>query len=456
MLQSFSRWKSSRQISLRTAGRGLFVIAFVYTCAAAMFTGVLLTKIEREAKFTRETQLPLILSQTRNAVKAERLASLVRAIYLARDRRLERQVQLQIQALAQGFPFDAGDRVVAGAKRVAVLAKEIAGARQQARDSSSQNITAFTFEERATTAYGEAIKTIDEMGKELSGDAALAADRLAQEIEAGAATTRYTVLLTLLLPGIFCIVLLWLARRHLARPILSAIANLKRINENAHTVPIQTRPVLKELAMIGDAVRSYGDVAIELRRKNIVLQALAEEDPLTGLANRRTFETFLKAALSDEGRGGGIAVLLIDLDHFKSINDRYGHQVGDQCLQSLGLALLSVDRLSNSLAARYGGEEFVIVYQAESEDQALLDAAFVCRRIEAMRIPLEGERSMSMTASIGVAFTRQREAGEMNDLISRADRALYLAKSGGRNRAVADNSAYAKGRVSSTVGKPAR
>lgn len=453
MQKLWSQWRSTGQVSLRAAGRALFVLAAIYTCAAAIFTGVLLSKIEREARFTRETQIPLILSQTRNAVKAERMASLVRAIYLARDRRLERQVQLQIQALAQGFPFDAGDRVVAGSKRVAILAKEIAAARQQARDSGAQNTTAFTFEERATAAYSEAIKTVDEMGKELSGDAALAADKLAEEIQSGAARTRFTVLLTLLMPGLFCIVLLWLARRHLAKPILSAIANLNRINDNTATVAPRSRPILTELAMIGDAVRSYGETATELRRKNVVLQALAEEDPLTGLANRRTFENFLKASLADGSRLGGTAVLMIDLDHFKSINDRYGHQVGDQCLQSLALVLLSVDGLSKSLAARYGGEEFVVVYNAESEKQALVDAAFLCRRIEATRIPLEGEQSMTMTASIGVSFTSKNDAAEMGDLISRADKALYLAKSGGRNRAISDHSAYAKGHVSRAGGK---
>jgi len=147
---------------------------------------------------------------------------------------------------------------------------------------------------------------------------------------------------------------------------------------------------------------------------------------LTGLANRRTFETFLQAALANTNKIGGTAVLLIDLDHFKSINDRYGHQVGDQCLQSLALLLVSLDRLPNSLAARYGGEEFVIVYNADNEEQALLDAAFVCRRIEAMRIPLEGEHSMTITASIGVSFTPRSDASEMNDLILRADKALYV------------------------------
>ena len=429
-------------------------IALIYTSAAAIFTGVLLTKIEREAKFTRETQLPLILSQTRNAVKAERMASLVRAIYLARNRRLERQVQLQIQAVAQGFPFDAGERVVAGSKRVAILAKEIASARQQARDSAAQNMSAFTFEERATIAYGEAIKTIDEMGKELSGDAALAADKLAQEIEAGAVSTRYTVLVTLLMPGLFCVALLLLARRHLVSPILSAIGNLKRISDNTPTVPIQSPPVLSELAMIGEAVLSYGDVASELRRKNVVLQALAEEDPLTGLANRRTFETFLHAELTNTSRVGGTALLLIDLDHFKSINDRYGHQVGDKCLQSLALMLLSVDRLPGSLAARYGGEEFVVVYNAESAQQAQIDADFLCRRIEAMRIPLEGEQSLTMTASIGVSFIPQSDISDTNDLIARADKALYRAKSGGRNRAVLDRSGYTTSRHSKTAGEP--
>jgi diguanylate cyclase (GGDEF)-like protein len=437
MSKEWLSWRSSRQVSLRAAGRYLLVVALIYTCAAAIFTGVMLTKIEREAKFTRETQIPLILSQTRNAVKTERLASLIRAIYLARDRRLERQVQLQVQALAQGFPFEAGDALVAGSKRVAILAKEIATARQQARDSASQNVTAFTFEERATSAYAEAMKTVDEMAKELSGDAALSADKLAQEIESGAARTRYTVLLTVLMPGLFCIVVLLLARRHLAKPILSAIANLHRISESTNTVPARSRPILTELAMIGDAVVSYGEATSELRRKNVVLQALAEEDSLTGLANRRTFEAFLKSALGKNGFGG-TAVLMIDLDHFKSINDRFGHQAVDQCLQSLALLLLSMDTLPNSLAARYGGEEFVIVYNAISEEQATLEATFLCRRIESMRIPLEDEQTLTLTASIGVAFARGGDEKDMDDLISRADKALYLAKSAGRNRAICD------------------
>ncbi|MDM9627690.1 GGDEF domain-containing protein [Rhizobium sp. S152] len=384
------------------------------------------------------------------------MASLVRAIYLARDRRLERQVQLQVQALAQGFPFDAGVNVVAGSKRVAILSKEIATARQQARDSAVQNSTAFTFEERATAAYSEAIKTLDDMGKELSGDAALAADRLAEEIQSGAARTRYTVLATLLIPGLSCIVFLWLARRHLANPILSAIANLNRINNNAPTVPHRTRPILTELAMIDDAIYSYGETTSELRRKNVVLQALAEEDSLTGLANRRTFETFLKASLSDLSRLGGTAVLMIDLDHFKSINDRYGHQIGDRCLQSLALVLSSIEDLSKPLSARYGGEEFVVVYNADSEEQALVDALFLCRRIEAMRIPVEGEQSMTITASIGVAFSGKNDPAEASDLILRADKALYSAKSGGRNRAVCDRAAHTGRHVSRAGGNPIR
>jgi diguanylate cyclase (GGDEF)-like protein len=441
MLKSVFLQNRLRQISLRSAGRYLCIVALAYMCGAAIFTGLLLTKIEREAAFTRETQLPLILSQTRNAVKTERLASLVRAIYLARDRRLERQVQLQIQALSQGFPFDAGSNLISRSKRVAILAKEIAGARQQARDRASENVTVFTFEERATSAYSDAIEIIDEMGKELSGDAALVADNLAQEIQSTAVRTRYTLLLTVLAPGLFAIILVLVARRHLAKPILDAIKNLERIGTSSAALPANVRPILKELAMIGDAVVSYGEAANEIRRKNVVLQALAEEDPLTGLANRRTLETFLSATLQNKSKIGGTAVLMIDLDHFKSINDRHGHQLGDKCLQSLALMLISLDHLSNSLAARYGGEEFVVVYDAQTEDQAFLDAQFLCRRIEFIRVPTADGQFVSMSASIGVAYSRNSDhtVGEISDLISRADKALYSAKTNGRNRAVSDS-----------------
>ncbi|RDJ02726.1 GGDEF domain-containing protein [Rhizobium grahamii] len=433
-------------MSLKSAGRFLLIIAVTYTCVAAGFTAIELSKIEREAQFTRETQIPLILSQTRNAVKTERLASLIRALYLARDRRLERQVQLQIQALAQGFPFEAGANLVGGSKRVAVLAKEIAAARQQARDATKANVALFTYEERATAAYGEAIKIVDEMAKELSSDAALVADNITEEIQARAARIRYTLLLTVLVPGAFCVILLLLARRHLAKPIMDAIANLERINGSGNTLPAGSKPVITEIALIGDAVLAYGVTASELRRKNAVLQALAEEDPLTGLANRRTFETFLKSSLLDDSKPGGTALLLIDLDHFKSINDRHGHQVGDLCLQSLALMLTSLEHLSNPLAARYGGEEFVVVYDADSEEQALLDAEFLCRRIASLRVPIADGHFLTLTASIGVAFTMSSKDCQLNEAISRADKALYLAKSSGRNRAVCDK-AIARGEV---------
>ncbi len=91
---------------LRSVGRILLFVVVIYSAIAAAGAGLLLTRIENEAIVTRERQIPLILSQTRNAVKIERMSSLVRAIFLANDRRLERQLQLQIQALAQGFGFD--------------------------------------------------------------------------------------------------------------------------------------------------------------------------------------------------------------------------------------------------------------------------------------------------------------------------------------------------------------
>ena len=427
---------SASWLSLRAAGRYLLLLAVAYTLVAAGFTAIFLTKIENEARLTREIQIPLILSQTRNAVKVERLSSLVRAIFLARDRQVERQIQLQIQALAQSFAFDGSAVLVTGSKRAAELGKTIAVSHQQNRDTDDA-LRQSDFERDAKDAYGEAMKVLDGMAKEVSGDAAVVANDLTEEIQRGAANTRIGVLILVLAPGIFSIVILALARRHLAAPILEGIRNLGKIGE--HEVPSSAArpPVLSELALIGNAIVAYGQAAHELRRKNAVLQALSEEDPLTGLANRRTFERILLSSAASLDRTHGTALLMIDIDHFKSINDFYGHPTGDRCLQNLG-TLLRDEEVIEGVAARYGGEEFAIVLDSKSADDALEFAQKLCKRIANLKTTTTDDNEISFTASIGVAYTADATT-DIAAIIERADKALYLAKHAGRNQAISDS-----------------
>ncbi len=165
-------------------------------------------------------------------------------------------------------------------------------------------------------------------------------------------------------------------------------------------------------------------------------QRLATTDPLTGLMNRRAFVSALAEDSDAAQRNGRVrqdALLLLDVDHFKSINDGRGHAAGDRVLAALG-ALLRERVRPPGLAARWGGEEFVVAL-AETGSEAAADAAEALRHaIEALVVPCDGEAPLAITASIGVAPVSPGEGLER--AIDRADRAMYAAKIAGRNRVV--------------------
>jgi diguanylate cyclase (GGDEF)-like protein len=160
----------------------------------------------------------------------------------------------------------------------------------------------------------------------------------------------------------------------------------------------------------------------------------ASTDYLTGLANRRTLaaagELGLRTARAGNGR---LAVAVIDIDHFKSINDRYGHDIGDLALQHVARCLASACA-SRDLPARQGGEEFVVLYHQLDPPQALA-AAERARAAVAAQPFCAAEVTIPITVSIGVTSLRA-EDHQFDDLLRRADQALYAAKAAGRNRVV--------------------
>jgi two-component system, cell cycle response regulator len=194
-------------------------------------------------------------------------------------------------------------------------------------------------------------------------------------------------------------------------------------------------------AFTASAARVLGILANQAAATLSVIQLkerhrdLAEHDALTGLFNRRAFDDHLAKAIAREDRQGGrFALLLFDLDHFKKLNDTFGHPAGDAALSAAARLL---DRLlrKGDLAARYGGEEFAAILPGSDEGGALKMAERVRQALEAERMLFEGAR-LSVTASFGAAVwpTDGREAPA---LLGAADRALYAAKQAGRNRVVA-------------------
>jgi diguanylate cyclase (GGDEF)-like protein len=164
------------------------------------------------------------------------------------------------------------------------------------------------------------------------------------------------------------------------------------------------------------------------------IEELAHRDSLTGLFNRRHLMERLEMDIArySRQRSRGVALCMVDLDHFKRINDSFGHPVGDQVLVEVGNCLVKSTREIDCVA-RYGGEEFIVLLDGLSEDLALSTGERIRAQIGRLQIPaLEGQ---AMSVSIGIAYLKSGESPP--SLIERADKALYLAKTGGRNRVIA-------------------
>ena len=164
------------------------------------------------------------------------------------------------------------------------------------------------------------------------------------------------------------------------------------------------------------------------------LCSLSLRDPLTGTANRRHFDSILDRELDRVARSGDVALLLmIDIDHFKLINDRYGHNIGDLVLQQVAGALAQCVRPMDTLA-RYGGEEFAIILPACQTAYGQNVADRVRKSVETLRIQPSPGKEIGVTVSIGGAYALQWIRSTRKLWIERADQQLYHAKSAGRNR----------------------
>jgi len=167
----------------------------------------------------------------------------------------------------------------------------------------------------------------------------------------------------------------------------------------------------------------------KLKQANETIARLARTDSLTGLANRRTLNEALQGEIDRAGRQNGtLSVIMADLDHFKAINDRYGHLAGDQVLAGVASVLENHSR-PYDLAARYGGEEFVLLLPLTSTDDAIAIAERIRNEVGKIAVP---GRPIPITASFGVANWMTGETPD--ELLARADSALYRAKDSGRNR----------------------
>lgn len=172
---------------------------------------------------------------------------------------------------------------------------------------------------------------------------------------------------------------------------------------------------------------------VRIEARNVELRELASTDALTGILNRRAFDQRLSQAWArHESEGAPLSVLLVDVDHFKAYNDRYGHPQGDACLREVAQVLASCLHRESDVVTRYGGEEFAVVLRADAEG-----AAVVAERLREAVARLQRPHEASPTAphvTVSIGHCSAGQADDVSMLLHRADEALYLAKRDGRDR----------------------
>ena len=207
--------------------------------------------------------------------------------------------------------------------------------------------------------------------------------------------------------------------------------------EGRHYLAIDSGPIYDNTGKLIAVVETLRDMTVQ-KEAQTALELLARRDGLTGLANRRCFDETLDAELRRCKRDAQpLALLLIDVDHFKRYNDSHGHLAGDDCLKRVAETLTTEVHRGGDLVARYGGEEFAIILPNQNLDGAVAVGERVrtaVEQIDPSAVPAAG--TDNVTVSIGAAVSMCIDSEATSSLIAAADRAMYEAKNSGRNRVV--------------------
>jgi two-component system, cell cycle response regulator len=217
--------------------------------------------------------------------------------------------------------------------------------------------------------------------------------------------------------------------RSILRPLQRLNKGVARFGEGdlSHRIHLETGDELDQLAA------TINWMAENLEKTQQSLTELATMDVLTGVFNRREFNRRLTIEIERSRREGhSVSLLMVDIDHFKKINDTYGHQSGDDALRHVS-ALIKAEVRPGDLPARYGGEEFAVILPYADRNDAFVVAERLRNLIAAQNIVIQDEQTIKATASLGCA-TFPIDAGTEETLMGAADAALYRAKRSGRNR----------------------
>lgn len=206
------------------------------------------------------------------------------------------------------------------------------------------------------------------------------------------------------------------------------------VNQAVREMAESLRRYTRELeSLVDERTKELSEATAALREKNTALDLLSRTDALTRLHNRHHVNESLDIEAGRSERSGeSCSVLLLDVDHFKSVNDTYGHEAGDVVLQRVAERLKAVTR-AQDIVGRWGGEEFIVLLPATDVTKAMIVAEKIRQEIQAQSVIYQA-REIRVTASLGIAAFMPQSGFSIRDVVNQADLALYAAKEAGRNR----------------------
>lgn len=212
------------------------------------------------------------------------------------------------------------------------------------------------------------------------------------------------------------------------------VGDSRELKKIVSSVAVDTRAMMNQNRKLEIELCRSSLVMEKMRRDLDAIRREALTDELTGLSNRKVFDMEIRRCADETLEyGQSLTLMMIDVDHFKTFNDRYGHQIGDQVLRLVARTIAENIRHSD-IACRYGGEEFAVLMPSAREQGGVVAAGNLCRAVAARSVidRRSGQKMEKITVSIGVAELGPDE--KIDDLIRRADAALYTAKNNGRNQ----------------------
>lgn len=469
-------------ITLVIAVLGILIIFTI----ALVLTSTLLKDISTNTKITAEQYIPELVRSQQGALKVEKIHTYLDSAYRVQDATEERRFRLLLQVLVHSFMLDDDVFLVSESNNIMFDIRELLYIRHTQRQlldeiiniietsdvntdyakgffsavsvmtirDTSVEVPMKTLETRlAGNSYNEILyrirfiidlneqldrlvedahQRIDGLSNYLTTDAALRTHQISNEVGSDAEKVRnyFSILIGILV--IFSAMILFAFQRLILRPVQELVEGLRSI-ESQGDKTVSLRPMyFRELDVIRHAIEEYSVLTHRLQQANSDLERLSQIDGLTGLANRRSLDKALAAEVRRSQRyQHPLAILMIDIDHFKTLNDDYGHQVGDEGLKLLAGILTQLSQRPGELAARYGGEEFVVVLPEASLSDAIVVAEKLLTGCRNTVFPSSPQ--VSFTVSIGIACYRNETSHTKELLLNRADQALYQAKSAGRD-----------------------